>query len=189
MKKRKPIILVFVVLILVMVFIFIISLNYPKEEITNFEECVAAGFAVGESYPRQCWTEKKHFVEEITWKNDGVVLMQNSETGEFACFGCSTGSNVALCIDPIPTMKLVNETIDMYCNQEFEIVGNEKDFCSNDSRNVDACITLYDPVCGWSDPDKIKCIKFPCASTYSNSCNACKNPDVLYFKKGECPTG
>lgn len=35
-------------------------------EITNFEECAAAGNPVGESYPRQCWTKDgRHFVEEI----------------------------------------------------------------------------------------------------------------------------
>lgn len=34
--------------------------------ITNFEECVQAGYPVGESYPRQCWTpDGRHFVEKI----------------------------------------------------------------------------------------------------------------------------
>ncbi len=38
----------------------------PSREITNFEECARAGYPVGESYPRQCWTpDGKHFVEEI----------------------------------------------------------------------------------------------------------------------------
>lgn len=62
-----------------------------------------------------------------------------------------------------------------------------KYFCPEESRNVGACITLYNPVCGWNDPEKIQCIKFPCASTYSNSCEACKNPDVLYYTNEECP--
>jgi hypothetical protein len=35
-----------------------------NEGITSFEECAAAGYPVGESYPRQCWTPNgKHFVE------------------------------------------------------------------------------------------------------------------------------
>lgn len=34
--------------------------------IDNFEECLAAGNPVMESYPRQCRTsDRKHFVEEI----------------------------------------------------------------------------------------------------------------------------
>jgi hypothetical protein len=38
----------------------------PSLQITNFEECASAGYPVGESYPRQCWTpDGKHFVEEI----------------------------------------------------------------------------------------------------------------------------
>ncbi len=38
----------------------------PARAIKNFEECAAAGYPVGESYPRQCWTpDGKHFVEEL----------------------------------------------------------------------------------------------------------------------------
>ena len=37
-----------------------------NQSIRTFEECQAAGNAVGESYPRQCWTKDgKRFVEEI----------------------------------------------------------------------------------------------------------------------------
>ncbi len=36
------------------------------EQITSFAQCEAAGYPVGESYPRQCWTpDGKHFVEDI----------------------------------------------------------------------------------------------------------------------------
>jgi len=61
-----------------------------------------------------------------------------------------------------------------------------KVFCNDEDRKGDFCITLYDPVCGWSDPDKIKCITYPCASTYSNSCFACQDENVLYWTQGEC---
>ena len=38
----------------------------PSLQIANFEQCVRAGYSVGESYPRQCWTpDGRHFVEEI----------------------------------------------------------------------------------------------------------------------------
>jgi len=70
---------------------------------------------------------------------------------------------------------------------EEKIEDKIKTFCKDEQRNVGACITLYDPVCGWNDPDKIQCITFPCASTYSNSCEACSQEGVLYWTKGECP--
>ena len=193
--KKQDLWKITIVVIILIVFIYLIIVSFYKElnkneEINSFEECASAGFVVGESYPRQCWTPNgKHFVEEITWENDGIFLMQNSETGEYACFGCSTNAEVNLCIDPAPIMEPVEETPERYCNDDFKIIEEEKIFCSNDSRNAEVCITLYDPVCGWNNPDKINCIKFPCASTYSNSCNACKNPDVLYFTKGKCPSG
>ena len=59
--------------------------------------------------------------------------------------------------------------------------------CGFDERLAEACISLYDPVCGWNDPDKIQCIKYPCASAYSNGCEACKNEGVAYWTPGECP--
>ncbi len=49
------------------------------------------------------------------------------------------------------------------------------------------CIELYQPVCGYFDPKKIQCIKYPCAQTFSNSCFACSNENVLYYTDGECP--
>jgi len=73
--------------------------------------------------------------------------------------------------------------------QDDDKPSDEMHFCSDESRNADACIEIYQPVCGWNDPEKIKCIRFPCASTYSNSCFACMNPDVLYWTEGECPSG
>ena len=64
--------------------------------------------------------------------------------------------------------------------------NDDKSYCTTDSRNAEACITLYKPVCGWFS-ENIKCIKYPCAQTYSNLCEACKNIEVSYFTEGECP--
>jgi len=68
-----------------------------------------------------------------------------------------------------------------------EIKKDDKYFCDLDQRLVDTCIEIYEPVCGWNDPERIQCIRYPCASTYSNSCFACVNEDVLYWTEGECP--
>ena len=59
--------------------------------------------------------------------------------------------------------------------------------CGDEERKAEACITLHDPVCGWNDPEKIQCIKYPCAQTYSNGCDACIQENVLYWTPGECP--
>lgn len=63
----------------------------------------------------------------------------------------------------------------------------DKNYCTSESRKGDVCITLYEPVCGWFDPEKIQCIKYPCAETFSNSCFACLDEKVLYWTDGECP--
>jgi hypothetical protein len=55
----------------------------------------------------------------------------------------------------------------------------ERTYCLPDQRNADYCIAEYLPVCGFdSEGKQIK--------TYSNMCNACKNPEVAYFQEGEC---
>lgn len=60
-------------IILVGLVVFSVALDVKENfgevdrvEITNFEECVAAGNPVMESFPRQCRTgEGDHFVEDI----------------------------------------------------------------------------------------------------------------------------
>ena len=55
-----------------------------------------------------------------------------------------------------------------------------------DATRPQACTMEYLPVCGWFD-QSIKCIKYPCASTYGNKCMACANEKVAYWTQGECP--
>ncbi|GEM_PF-6189611 len=61
----------------------------------------------------------------------------------------------------------------------------EKNFCSAESREADACILIYQPVCGYFN-SSIQCIRAPCAGTYSNSCVACADEKVEYWTYGEC---
>lgn len=47
----------------------VLAIAFPRqttEAVTSFTECAAAGYPIGESYPRQCWTpDGGHFVEEV----------------------------------------------------------------------------------------------------------------------------
>lgn len=54
-----------------------------------------------------------------------------------------------------------------------------KVYCSQESRNAEACIEVYDPVCGFdSEGNELK--------TFGNSCFACINGMVDYYIKREC---
>lgn len=64
---------------------------------------------------------------------------------------------------------------------------DKKFYCPDESRQVEACIEIYQPVCGWFNPDKVQCLKYPCAETFSNSCFSCINENVMYYTEGECP--
>ena len=47
-------------------------------------------------------------------------------------------------------------------------------FCLNENLG-EFCMTLYDPVCG-----------YPLKETFSNSCFACQNKEMVYWTQGEC---
>jgi hypothetical protein len=45
---------------------FFMVFTRPALQVTDFEECAQAGYPVGESYPRQCWSPSGgHFVETV----------------------------------------------------------------------------------------------------------------------------
>ncbi len=86
---RKTIFVILIIVILFIIAVVISSFSNPEEEqkpedkicadcsITSFEECVAAGNPVMESYPRQCRVGGQLFVEDIgneLEKMDLIVL-------------------------------------------------------------------------------------------------------------------
>lgn len=78
-KKIAPVYAVFIIFLLAVGAVF---LTRQKEEtrpsnpqITNFEECVAAGYPVQESYPRGCNAGGQHFVEDIGNANEKADLI------------------------------------------------------------------------------------------------------------------
>lgn len=69
-----------------------------------------------------------------------------------------------------------------------DVPGDEERFyCDSEfPERPDVCIEIYDPVCGWFG-ENIKCLTYPCAETFSNSCFSCSNGDVEYYTPGVCP--
>jgi len=72
---------------IILMSIFVVGCE-EKATITNFEECVAAGNPIMESYPRQCRAGDKTFVEEIevtepelTYE-EALLIAQDSECTE-----------------------------------------------------------------------------------------------------------
>ena len=61
-------------------------------------------------------------------------------------------------------------------------------YCTTESRLVGSCLDTLRPVCGHYDPDKIQFLASPCAETFPNQCEACRNGNVLYIIDLECPS-
>ena len=58
--------------------------------------------------------------------------------------------------------------------------------CLPEQREVDACIEIYQPVCGTVN---VQCVTTPCdpaQETFANSCKACTNSLVSSYTYGEC---
>ena len=68
-----------------------------------------------------------------------------------------------------------------YLNESNE----NRNYCSDESRKGLFCAQVYQPVCGWFN-SQIKCIRYPCAEIYSNSCVACHDGKVDYWIEREC---
>jgi hypothetical protein len=86
MSKKCILIVIIIVIIGASVYFVLNWQRLPSSQtITNFEECAGAGYPVGESYPRQCWTpDGRYFVEEID-QNLPPVLGPITISGEMTC--------------------------------------------------------------------------------------------------------
>ncbi len=92
--------------ILLLVIGLTIATNKPDPQIQTFEECAAAGYPIGESYPRQCWTPQGgHFVEEIT---EPTPEPDDSPVSGEAPAGCAVaGCSGQICTDADRARDLV----------------------------------------------------------------------------------
>jgi len=87
MKKEDKLFNILAICLVIAVIVLFIYLNRPTitPKVSNFEECVAAGYPVMESYPRQCRTpDGKIFVEEIpeeTCAEEGEKVNRNPLMG------------------------------------------------------------------------------------------------------------
>ncbi len=120
MKNKNYLIIFLIVGLILVAALYYSRQNFQKESIESFQECADAGYPVMESFPRQCNANGMNFVEEIDWREDGVILMQNKDTLEYGCFGCG----LTMCVDPAPIMMPAEEIESMHCNYNFEIVVN-----------------------------------------------------------------
>ncbi len=95
MNKNQIYIVVAILIVLGGGLYFLLSQqkSAPSSVVTNFAECERAGYAVGESYPRQCWTlDGQSFVEEIT-----IEFVKDKYTEELMAINGVVGVGIGEC--------------------------------------------------------------------------------------------
>lgn len=120
MKSRTVVIVIFIIVLIGVLLVLYGALqNSSQVEVSSFEECVAAKNPVLESFPPQCKTNGKTFTQTLPdWKADEVSMMRIPNSGQLACFGCGAFE----CKTPAPDLKLIEETPDRHCTENFEVV-------------------------------------------------------------------
>lgn len=116
---------------------------------------------------------------ELVWVEDNPKGLKTSADGTLTDKGLQT------VLDNLQSRLGVEVNSKVDVDQIISLINIHK--CKADERLAEFCIALYDPVCGWNDPDKVQCVRYPCAETYSNGCEACKSENILYWTHGECP--
>lgn len=72
------------------------------------------------------------------------------------------------------------------CEQIKDRVLKNYNRCAERSRDAEACIQIYKPVCGWKQ-EPSRCFSPNCKSSFANSCFACSDRSVLGYTEGACP--
>lgn len=59
-------------------------------------------------------------------------------------------------------------------------------YCSEQSREIDACTMIYQPVCAMVRVECVTALCDPVPQTMGNACSACTNDRVISYTEGEC---
>lgn len=119
------------------------------------------------------------YSENNTDKNNNL---NNSLSVKYVSYDVDECSRILFtCIDEY---KPFSDNTGCGCKKEAE--QKENIYCTPNQRNAQACIEIYQPVCGYV---QVECITTPCnpvPETFSNNCFACSNERVSYYTEGAC---
>ncbi len=154
-----------------------------EKRIASFDECVAAGNPVMESYPRQCRADGELFVEKIDRAPENTADVSCATDDD-----CETPMEYLIRSDCPYSSKCIEGRCEIVCRfPESDGTGASSE-CPDPRPEM--CTMDFDPVCGYSE-QTIYCIRAPCPpivtkKTYGNACTACADSKVTYWIQGEC---
>lgn len=133
-----------------------------KDGITYGNRCAAEASCIEVDYEGECGSVQiANPASTYCIENGGTLEIRTNDEGEYG-----------VC---------VFETFE--CEEWAYFRGEcpvERYYCTEKERDIDVCIMLYAPVCGYNANEQI-------IETYSNSCFACADISVESWINGECP--
>lgn len=184
-----------IIIMSVLIFSLAIISCSPQEKITSYEECVAAGYPIMESYPERCSDGFNTFTRELTEKEKSNLENPNMPEEPV---GLANPASVN-CEEIGGELEIRNSPLGQYgvcikdgseC-EEWALFKGECDFeesrtyCTQAQKEANICTMEFMPVCGYKE---VQCIKAPCppiSETYSNKCGAC-SAGSDYWVQGDC---
>lgn len=151
------------------------SIGEPGRLVQTFEDCVAAGNAVMESYPRQCLHDGVTYVEDVS------LVPGGDEDQPVACT-----MDAKLCPDGSAVGRTGANCEFASCPGEDGDAPLDMIVCSPESKLAQMCTMEYAPVCGLVE---VQCITAPCdpvPETFGNACSACAQQNVVGYTEGAC---
>jgi hypothetical protein len=153
----------------------------PTETIVDsFEDCVAAGNPVMESYPPRCRHAGVLYTATVSEPTPAPTPVPAPTDQEpVACT-----MDAKMCPDGSAVGRSGPNCEFAPCPGEAAASGAIT--CSPESRQVQACTKEYRPVCGLVE---VQCVTTPCnpvPETFGNACSACAQGNVASFTPGAC---
>lgn len=169
------------------------SLTPQFEKIVDsYEDCVAAGNPVMESYPPRCRHDGVLYTAEVADSAPTPVPTPSPTPaprptpmpGDSEPVACTMDAK--MCPDGSAVGRVGPDCEFAACPGESETDGGHSVMCTPESKQAQFCTQQYAPVCGLV---QVQCVTTPCPpipETFSNSCHACAQGNVESYTAGVC---
>jgi hypothetical protein len=203
--KKELTLIIFVIVIVLGLFLSFIYYSYTSDNKLNKQAC---SNTLQKTYFKNdsncainflCIQGTRAFKDECGCGCEKVIVINISNRTDVLdvpinILNCSNYS-INHCPDQCSMCPPCKECSSLRCNsqencesQGFNVsLYSSQRYCGLNRKNIEVCPDNERLVCGWFDKNRVKCLIYPCAQEYINSCYACSDEKVFSYTFGNCP--